>query len=130
MMYQDSPIIRVVIGLLNPLMLLVAFYLILNGHTSPGGGFQGGAILATVFISHYVIYPYEDIRIRTLQFMEKILYLALVLLSVLVVIVLPVQLSLWQNQLYMTIMNILIGFKVGSGLTLIFLRFVFHEGGL
>ncbi len=86
--------------------------------------------LATVIISHYVIYPYEDIRIRTLQFMEKILYLALAGLSILVVIVLPLHLSVWQNQLYMIAMNILIGFKVGSGLTLIFLRFVFHEGGL
>lgn len=35
--------------LLFPLLLLVGFYIILHGHLTPGGGFQGGVILAAAF---------------------------------------------------------------------------------
>ena len=35
--------------LLFPLLLLVGFYIILHGHLTPGGGFQGGVILAVAF---------------------------------------------------------------------------------
>ncbi len=33
--------------MLLPLIVLLGFYVILNGHLTPGGGFQGGAILAS-----------------------------------------------------------------------------------
>lgn len=36
-------------SVLFPLLLLVGFYIILHGHLSPGGGFQGGVILAAAF---------------------------------------------------------------------------------
>jgi multicomponent Na+:H+ antiporter subunit B len=32
-----------------PLLLVVGFYIILHGHLTPGGGFQGGVILAAAF---------------------------------------------------------------------------------
>lgn len=35
--------------LLFPLLLMVGFYIILHGHLTPGGGFQGGVILAVAF---------------------------------------------------------------------------------
>lgn len=35
--------------LLFPLMLVVGFYIVLHGHLTPGGGFQGGVILAAAF---------------------------------------------------------------------------------
>ncbi len=35
--------------LLFPLLLVVGFYIILHGHVTPGGGFQGGVILAAAF---------------------------------------------------------------------------------
>ena len=35
--------------LLFPLLLVVGFYIILHGHLTPGGGFQGGVILASAF---------------------------------------------------------------------------------
>jgi len=35
-------------------MLVFGFYVIKNGHTSPGGGFQGGAIIAT-FLSFMLV---------------------------------------------------------------------------
>ncbi len=35
--------------LLFPLLLVVGLYIILHGHLTPGGGFQGGVILAAAF---------------------------------------------------------------------------------
>jgi len=40
-MTDHSEIISRMTGLLYPFILLFGFYIILNGHASPGGGFQG-----------------------------------------------------------------------------------------
>lgn len=42
-------ILRAGADLLFPLLLVVGFYIILHGHLTPGGGFQGGVILAAAF---------------------------------------------------------------------------------
>ena len=42
-------ILRAGSDLLFPLLLVVGFYVILHGHLTPGGGFQGGVILAAAF---------------------------------------------------------------------------------
>lgn len=44
-----GPILRTGAALLFPLLLLVGFNIILHGHLTPGGGFQGGVILAAAF---------------------------------------------------------------------------------
>jgi multicomponent Na+:H+ antiporter subunit B len=36
-------------ALLFPLLMVIGFYIILHGHLTPGGGFQGGVILAAAF---------------------------------------------------------------------------------
>lgn len=43
---SDSPIILYGARLLSPFIMLFGIYVILHGHYSPGGGFQGGALLA------------------------------------------------------------------------------------
>ncbi len=43
---SDSPIVVLASRLLTPFIQLFALYVIFHGHYSPGGGFQGGAILA------------------------------------------------------------------------------------
>jgi len=42
----DSPIILLGARLLSPYIMLIGLYVIFHGHYSPGGGFQGGALLA------------------------------------------------------------------------------------
>jgi multicomponent Na+:H+ antiporter subunit B len=37
-------------NLLVPLILLMGIYVVVNGHLTPGGGFQGGAILASAIL--------------------------------------------------------------------------------
>ncbi len=36
-------------AMLFPLLMVIGFYIILHGHLTPGGGFQGGVILAAAF---------------------------------------------------------------------------------
>ena len=45
-----SPVLDVACRLPIPFILLFAAYVIVHGHDSPGGGFQGGAILAATII--------------------------------------------------------------------------------
>ena len=46
---QDT-IVRTVCRLLVPFIQLFGLYVIMHGHSSPGGGFQGGVILASSYI--------------------------------------------------------------------------------
>jgi multicomponent Na+:H+ antiporter subunit B len=45
-----SPLLNTASGMILPLILLTGIYIIVNGHISPGGGFQGGAFLASAFL--------------------------------------------------------------------------------
>jgi multicomponent Na+:H+ antiporter subunit B len=47
---SDSPIILIISRILAPYIMLFGFYVIFHGHYSPGGGFQGGAIIAASII--------------------------------------------------------------------------------
>jgi len=47
---EVSAVVSFVVRLLAPAIALFGIYVILNGHVSPGGGFQGGAILASLII--------------------------------------------------------------------------------
>ena len=47
---HDSVIVRTVVRALVPFIQLFALYVVFHGHYSPGGGFQGGVILAATYI--------------------------------------------------------------------------------
>ena len=46
-MTQMSKIVRTVTHLVYWFIFLYGFYLVLHGHLTPGGGFQGGAVIAS-----------------------------------------------------------------------------------
>lgn len=48
--FGDSLIIRVSVRILVPFIQLFGLYVIVHGHYSPGGGFQGGVLLGASFI--------------------------------------------------------------------------------
>jgi multicomponent Na+:H+ antiporter subunit B len=52
--------------LMFPFTLLLGIYLVLHGHLTPGGGFQGGVLLASAFYFVYLSAEYDDL----LQFVE------------------------------------------------------------
>lgn len=43
---SSSPIILILSKAISPYIMLFGIYVVLHGHYSPGGGFQGGAMLA------------------------------------------------------------------------------------
>lgn len=47
---HDSVMVRVVVRLLASVVQIYALYVIFHGHYSPGGGFQGGVVLASSYI--------------------------------------------------------------------------------
>jgi len=126
-MYEDSVLLRKTMGSLYTYIIIFGIYIIYNGHITPGGGFQGGAILASVFIIHYLVTYSKTLRSATLTNLEKVIYVGLVLLAIVMVLYLNPHTSLEAKRLYLIVMNGLIGIKVSCGLTVIFYRFIFFE---
>jgi len=62
---DESPIVLIVSRVLSPFIMLFGAYVIAHGHYSPGGGFQGGAMLAS---SVLLIRLAAGSRISELQF--------------------------------------------------------------
>jgi multicomponent Na+:H+ antiporter subunit B len=48
--YKSNPIISLVSRVVSPYIMLFALYVIFHGHYSPGGGFQGGTLLAAALL--------------------------------------------------------------------------------
>jgi len=46
----DNNLLKIAVDVLFPLIILFGFYVIIHGHLSPGGGFQGGVIIASAFL--------------------------------------------------------------------------------
>lgn len=126
-MNRRSTIFSITVGTVYPLIIIFGLYIIINGHLSPGGGFQGGAILASAFIIQYLTSYNKKINLSLLNIIEKVLYLCIVLFSIVFILYLNNSISLITKELYLVMMNILIGIKVFCGLSVIFFRFVLFE---
>lgn len=69
--------------LLLPLILLFGAYVFTHGHLTPGGGFQGGAILASGTLLMLLSHPLRRFGHRMIAIVESIAGLAFVLVGVL-----------------------------------------------
>jgi multicomponent Na+:H+ antiporter subunit B len=47
---HDSVVVRTLVRMLVPPIQLFALYVVFHGHGSPGGGFQGGVVLAATYV--------------------------------------------------------------------------------
>ena len=61
---QGSIIITTLTRLLTPFIQLFGLYVIMHGHSSPGGGFQGGVILGAGFILIAISFGVDEARKR------------------------------------------------------------------
>ena len=57
-----SKIVRTAANLLFPFILIFGFYVIVHGHLTPGGGFQGGAVMATGLAMIIVAHAFERVQ--------------------------------------------------------------------
>lgn len=121
--------------LIYPVILLFGFYVIINGHLSPGGGFQGGAIVATGILILYYIDVDRETNINRIITIEKLVYFLIILLAMVSLFTRgtpftnfsPISSGLEIQSIYLILLNLLIGFKVVLGLWTIFTAFL-REG--
>jgi len=58
---RDQVILRVVSKIAAPFILVFGFYVIAHGELSPGGGFQGGVVLASAFILYGLVFGLAEL---------------------------------------------------------------------
>lgn len=115
-----SVVVRFIVRALAPLILTFAIYVILNGHITPGGGFQGGTIIAALVIAltmvlgeraSTLLLPEKPIRL--LQVAAPLTFAAVGLVSLAVsgdYLFFPREQSLrWLTELMLIIIEIGIG---------------------
>lgn len=81
--HQTSEFLVTASRVLIPAISLFGIYIFMNGHLTPGGGFQGGAILASAFILLLMAGYSKNIGHRLLDITESISGFAFVLLGIL-----------------------------------------------
>ena len=67
-----SKIVRFCADMLYPAIVIFGLYVIMHGHITPGGGFQGGAVVATAAALVIVAYSYEEIQGMLSKFLLQI----------------------------------------------------------
>ena len=121
------------IKIIAPLLLVFGIYLTVNGAFSPGGGFQGGVIIASFFVCRYMIYDLYDIPVEAIAIGKKVVFIALVASATFVVFLgatlhLPMAQQPMVQTIYLVLMNLLIGAKVACGFIVLFYRYIAIEG--
>jgi multicomponent Na+:H+ antiporter subunit B len=86
-------ILRSGCDLLFPLLLVVGLYIVMHGHLTPGGGFQGGVILAAAFFLPLLARPQESLDHRWMSLIEGLSGAAFIGLGIL---------ALYQGQAFLT----------------------------
>ncbi|MCL1996938.1 MAG: DUF4040 domain-containing protein [Defluviitaleaceae bacterium] len=120
------------IRIISPIILLFGIYLIINGHISAGGGFQGGVAVACFFICRYMIHNIHDMPVKKVLKLEEIIFVTLVLVAVVAVFfdvstfVEHEYLTIYQN-IHLVVVNSLVGIKVACGFIVLFYRYITIE---
>jgi multicomponent Na+:H+ antiporter subunit B len=74
----SSSLLKTGAKILFPLILLLGIYVFIHGHLTPGGGFQGGAIIATGFLLMMITYKHFNVNHHLMVWLESIAGLAFV----------------------------------------------------
>ncbi len=139
---ESSLILKTGSRLLFPLIILYGVYVFLHGHLTPGGGFPGGAIIASGFLLLYLSKGNFDIGNEFLETTEGLAGISYVLLGVIGLIIGGFFLFDWiwrtwalgeMNKLlsggYIPVIYTIIAIKVGTELTGILNRMIKEPEG-
>lgn len=69
---QASEFIHTGAKLLAPVIVMFGAYIFLNGHLSPGGGFQGGAVIASAVLLLFLAFPEYKLKHGLLNTIESL----------------------------------------------------------
>lgn len=136
---KKTDILQLVSRKLAPLMFLFGFYLLTYGHLSPGGGFQGGVVIASgvilLSVSRGVDTAKRLFPPLSLSLLETVCFFLLLAAGLAGIVmgagflgnIFPrVEAVDVPRAGMMLLLNILIGLKVAAGVSLISLR-LFRE---
>ena len=131
-----SPLVYQNISFIVPFLYIFGFYLIFYGHLSPGGGFAGGVVIATIFVLLTITFGVRRTReeevLRAKSLIENIGMAGFVIIGILGIITGYNFLANGQADFYLgqsgqlisagTIpwLNLMTGIKVGASLSIIF----------
>ncbi|MFP4000273.1 MAG: MnhB domain-containing protein [Thermoplasmata archaeon] len=129
---EMSTVVRKSSKIISPFLFTYGAYLLIYGHLSPGGGFQGGVILAVGVIllltSHGYTLVRKTFRDRLVKVIESSAVIGIVLLGLSGLLFN----SFFYNYLRggsigdlfsggtIMIFNILVGLKIGTGFIIVF----------
>lgn len=129
---HKTDILDVISRKLSPFILLFGFYLMAYGHLSPGGGFQGGVVLASGIILLILGKDVEHIQqffpLKAVSFVEMCGFLLFLLVGLIGLVIsghflknfLPVgSIEATPHTGFIFFLNLIIGLKVGAGMTLL-----------
>ncbi|MFP4608195.1 MAG: MnhB domain-containing protein [Candidatus Natronoplasma sp.] len=138
MNWEMSRVVRTVTDILTVPIIIFGIYLVLHGHLTPGGGFQGGAVIASATALLIIAYGSLGKHKKDLSTMEAIGLTAFILIALL-----GIGYTLFYNYLAgtggifggtvasgpnpgyintggtVTLMNIMVGIEVTAALSLI-----------
>lgn len=125
---QRTHLLETVTGIMAPIVLVFGCYVMLYGHLSPGGGFQGGVVIASGIVFLAVGNRKEAKGTITspnvLRRIESVTFLLLIIAASLGLFLgvgffssfFPQSLP---TELYIILLNSIIGLKVGAGIGLL-----------
>lgn len=126
---RHAPIMRLITGKLGPVILVFGLYVMSFGYASPGGGFQGGAVVASGIIC--IAFGYLSSWAQARQIMHR-LHQVEVFAFILLILAFcsgmatgrgflanPFSRSDFQPVVFITLLNIVIGIKVGVSIGLL-----------
>jgi multicomponent Na+:H+ antiporter subunit B len=130
---QASEIVQSGAQILVPLISIFAAYIIMNGHLSPGGGFQGGAVIASGVLLLLLANPRQRLDLEFLSSTESLAGVLFVLVGIAGVVVAG---GFLDNRVLplgtfgalfsagtIPVLSVLLGVKVGCELSVIIDRF-------
>ncbi len=69
---KNSEIFKSAAKLLIPIISMLGIYIFINGHLTPGGGFQGGAVIASGVILMFLAFPNMEFSHKLFESLESV----------------------------------------------------------
>ena len=69
---KNSEIFKTAAKMLVPIITMVGVYIFINGHLTPGGGFQGGAVIASGVILMFLAFPNMEFSHKFFESLESV----------------------------------------------------------
>lgn len=128
---EPSMLVSRVSEILVPLIFMLGVYIFINGHLTPGGGFQGGSVIASGTMLLFLSKPYKHLNHGVLTFLESLSGFSYVMIGLFGIIILGAGHFLDNRTLplgeigsifsagVIPLIYIIIGLKVGTELSVV-----------